>query len=121
MTLYDKMLAYFYALVLSFWSIAIPPGDFSSLRVYSTQLETSSDKISSIDPPENVFLVSPNLNSFTGSFPVDQLSYLDHFFNEHTFQFKYLQGLFATTFSFLKNIEVKFSFIDLIFPFHYFW
>jgi hypothetical protein len=116
-----KLLAYFYAFVLSLWSITIPHGDESFIHFTQEGKEISSEKIDSIGQPDNYFLFSSGPKTFASSTPVDHLSHLTHIFYEKAFQFKYLKALFATTFSFLEGIDIEFKFIDGIFPFHFFW
>ena len=116
-----KWLAIIYALVLSLWSIAIAHIDQSFISFTQEGQETSSEKVESIDQPDNYYLLSPGLERFVSSNPVDHFSHLTHIFYQNAFQFKYLKSLFATKLSFLEGIEIKFKFIDGIFPFHFFW
>lgn len=116
-----KLLAYIYTLVLSLWSLAIPIGDHYFIPFTQEGQRNPTEKVDSIGQPDNYFLLSPSLERFVSSNPVDHFSHLTHIFYEKAFQFKYLKSLFATKLSFLGGIEIKFKFIDGIFPFHFFW
>ena len=114
-----KWLAYFYAVVLSLWSSVIPL-IAGSLSVVDT-LEIASEKVSSYDPSNSVFLVNQNGSYQSVSFRTAGDNPNIHFFNEGNFQFVFLKNIFATAFLMLKGGDINFEFIDLIYPFHYFW
>ena len=120
MNLYGKILAYFYAIVLSLWSVAIPLVDYHWPRELPIGLETTDEKVHSLDQTDIYFLATQN-NNFWSAFRTDSPNYLDHYSNDYAFQHRYLENCYATAISFLEAVDVKFEFIDLIFPFHYFW
>lgn len=117
MKINGRGLAYFYALVLSLWSIAILNKDFSSAVFFHQNSSEATEKVSSSDQDEVLFLVS----HYTVCFQGDANSKMVHLFNNHTFQYLYLNQICATAYSFLQAAEINFEFIDLLYPFHYFW
>src|SRR5690606_39367237 len=120
MNLCDKVSAYFYAIVLSLWSVSIPLADYNGSHSLLPDLETTDEKLYSLDQSDIYFLAS-QYNNFLGAFRTDGSNHLDHYFNHPTFQHLYLKNFYASTRAFLEAVDVKFEFIDLIFPFHYFW
>ncbi|MEX2595058.1 MAG: hypothetical protein WD426_20005 [Anditalea sp.] len=123
MNLRDKILGYFYAIVLAYLSIAIPNGDLSILKIQlpHPQVENSSEKVASIDLPDNLYLINKIANSFLGHFRVDHFPNADHFFSGYVFQYLYWKSYYTTVLSFLEAVNIKFKPADIIFPFHYFW
>jgi hypothetical protein len=119
MDFHRELLAYFYAIALSLWTAVIPlstaPLSMADAR------EITSEKVSSFDGSNSVFLVNQNSLYQSISFRVDGASPNIHFFNEGNFQFVFLKNIFATAFSILRARDINFEFIDLIYPFHYFW
>jgi hypothetical protein len=120
MNLYGKILGCFYAIVLSLWSVAVPLADYHWQSELSVVLETTDEKVHSFDQADVYFLAGQN-NNFWGIFRTDFPSHLDHYFNNYIFQHLYLKNFYATAISLFESVDVKFEFIDLIFPFHYFW
>ena len=116
-----KMLAYIYTLVLSLWSLAIPIGEHYVIPLTQEGPGNPTEIVDSKSQPDHYFLLSAGLERFVSSNPVDHFSYLSHIFYEKAFQFKHLKSLIATKLAFLDVIELKFKFIDGIFPFHFFW
>lgn len=119
MDFHRKFLAYFYALALSLWSVAMPV-TASPLSLVSTQ-ELPTEKVSAFDQSGPICLLSQNISYPSHSFRTDGESQDIHFFNEGNFQFVFLKNVFATAYSILKDRDINFEFIDLIYPFHYFW
>lgn len=119
MNLQDKWWAYFNAVALSLWIAVIPMTDIP-LPVVKAQ-EVASEKVSSHDQSQSVFLVNYNSFSQSLSFRADGDNPNIHFFNEGNFQFVFLRNIFSTAFSALKSADLNFEFIDLIYPFHSFW
>lgn len=116
-----KLLAYFYAFVLSFGCIAIPQSEGSFIHITPNGQEIPSEIVDSQSQPDHYFLSSLGLKTIAAYHPVDHLSHFTHYFYDKAFQFHYLKALFSTTLSVLEGIEIKFEFIDGIFPFHFFW
>lgn len=119
MDFHRKRWAYFYAIALSLWTAVIPL-DASTLPMVDAQ-EMTSEKVSSFDRSNSVFLVNQNSLYQSISFRIDGDSPNIHFFNEGNFQFVFLKNIFATAFSISRSRDINFEFIDLIYPFHYFW
>lgn len=114
-----KLLAYFYAVALSLWSMAMPV-TASPLSLGNVQ-EIPTEKVSAFDQSGPVCLLNQNIFYQSQSFRTDGDNYDIHFFNEGNFQFVFLKNIFATAYSILKARDINFEFIDLIYPFHYFW
>lgn len=83
-------------------------------------LEQSMEKVTSIDHGD-LFLIKQSNNASLGTLRGDSPPYLGCFVNEHFFNHLYLCSLFSTVFAHLEAVDLSFEFIDLIFPFHYFW
>lgn len=83
--------------------------------------EVASEKVSSYDLSDPMVLVNQNSPYLSISFRTDGGNSNIHFFNEGDFQFVFLKNIYATAFLILKAGDINFEFIDLIYPFHYFW
>src|SRR5690606_41543010 len=97
MDFHRKFLAYFYALALSLWSVAMPvtasplsPGGFQELP---------TEKVSAFDQSGPVCLLSQNVSYQTHSFRTDGDSHDIHFFNEGNFQLVFLKNVFSTAYA----------------------
>ena len=119
MDFHRKWSAYFYAVALALWTAVIPIT--ASPLPIADAFEITSEKVSSYDQSSSVFLVNPNSAYHSVSFRTGGDNPNIHFFNEGNFQFVFLKNIFATAFSLLKAGDINFEFIDLIYPFHYFW
>lgn len=112
--------SFFYAVVLSLWIVSLPQLKYYLEYGNETALEQSNEKVASIDQGD-LFLVKQNNSTSLGTLRGDFPPNLNHFVNEHFFNHLYLCSLFSTVFSHLETVDLSFEFIDLIFPFHYFW
>jgi len=119
MDFHGKLCGYFLALTLSLGS-ALIPWAASPWSVADVQ-ETPSEKVSSYDHPDLFFILNQSNPGYTNCVRPDGDSSNIHFFNEGDFQFGFLKNIYATAFSILKAGDINFEFIDLIYPFHYFW
>ena len=120
MILHDKILGYCCAIILSLWSIALPQGDFLHFDTGIFSAGPFAEKVESLTQPGHAYLVSQS-NVYSSIFRLNAAPDLNHFFNEHTFQFIFLANACIVDFARTAAIEVQFEFIDLIFPYHYFW
>lgn len=126
MNRYGRIVAYLYVIGLLFWHIAIVQGDFyrgesKFLCEVHSPSKTANDKVSSLGHLHLLFLGSPNYSSFFGNFPLDHHFSQSHFFHEGAFQYRYLESLHTAALSSLRGVDLKFEFVDLIFPYHYFF
>jgi len=112
--------SFFYAVVLSLWIVTLPQLKYYLEYGDETAQEQSIEKVASIDQGD-LFLIKQNNHASLGTLRGDFPSYLDHFVNEYFFNHLYLCSLFSTVFARSEAVDLGFEFIDLIFPFHYFW
>src|SRR5690606_5683616 len=100
MDFHRKCWAYFYAVALSLWTAVIPMTAIAPPVVDA--LETASEKVSSYDQSNLVFLGNQNSSYLSISFRTDGGNPNIHFFNEGDFQFVFLKNIYATAFSIAK-------------------
>lgn len=118
MDIWSRWLVSVYALAFAIWSV-IPLAEAPSIHFH--ERSSSEESISQLGKTEGIFLLSHNNPSYSGTVRTSGNNDLVHFFNEGTFQYVFLKNIFATAFDFLKAHDINFEFIDLIYPFHYFW
>lgn len=116
---YSRWLVSLYALAFVLWSIAIPNTETPS--VHFQESSSAEQSVSTLSKSGNAFLLSQNSFGYSGSFRTEGNNDTIHFFHYGTFQYVFLKSIFATAFTLLKANEINFEFIDLIYPFHYFW
>lgn len=119
MDFHGKLWGYFLALTLSL-GVALTPWTAGPLSVGEVQ-EIPTEKVSAHDHHDLILIVSQSNYSYSNCFRTGGDSTNIHFFNEGNFQFVFLKNIFATAYSILKATDLNFEFIDLLYPFHYFW
>lgn len=117
---HNRILGYCYAIILSLWSMALSPGVLSGIGTGLQRTASSGEKVESLVQPDHLYLVSQG-TVYNSLFRVNVAPFLDRFFNEHTFQFLFLRNACVVAFARTAATDVRFEFIDLIFPYHYFW
>ena len=120
MSVYAHILAYFYSVALSLWMVVISPGNVSGIFFQHPEKTASAEQVDDLKVNENLFLFSTNQSSAWG-IRGDHSQDLDNFSLEHTYRNLCLADLCATVLAVLLAVEINFPFIDLLFPFHYFW
>lgn len=112
--------SFFYAIVLSLWIVTLPQLKYYLDDRVEVALEQTDEKVAPIDQGF-FFLIKQNNNTHWGTLRGDFASNLDHFVNEYILNHLYVNSLSSVVFSRLRAVDLSFEFIDLIFPFHYFW
>lgn len=112
--------SFFYAVVLSLWIVALPQLKYYLDDGGGVALEQADEKVASIDQSD-FFLIKQNSNTYSWTLRGDLASYLDQLVNEYIFNHLYISSLSSVVFFRLWAVDLSFEFIDLIFPFHYFW
>jgi len=113
-------LSFFYAVILSLWIVTLPQLKYCLDDGGKVALEQADEKVASIEQSD-FLLIKQNSNTNPGPLRGDLASYLDQLVNEYIFNHLYLSSLSSVVFSQLWAVDLSFEFIDLIFPFHYFW
>lgn len=121
MSFYAHILAYFYALALSLWMVVVPPGNVSGIFFQNPEMAGSAAQVDDLTVNGDLFIFSPNQYSSAWGIRGDHSQDLDDFSLQHVYRNLYLADLCATVLAVLSAVEINFPFIDLLFPFHYFW
>ncbi len=120
MILHDKISGYCCAIILSLWSVVLPPGEFSHIDTGIRSGGPLAEKVESLHQFDPAYLVSQS-NLYSSIFRINAAPDLNHFFNEHAVQYFLLNNACIVAFALTTAIELQLEFIDLIFPYHYFW
>ena len=120
MKILGVILGYFYILVLSLWSIALPQYDYLIFEDQSNKLEISSGEAGTLDQSDKFYLISHPNNFYAGTMPGYGQPEINQFFGVYPFPDLYWKNFRATVHAFLMSATVQFKATDIIFPFHYF-
>lgn len=121
MALRGKLLAYFYALTLSLGVLCTPSA--AQYLPAARQLDWfgSVEKIDASEHFDPGYIIIENNEthsfSYNNSVERDILS----FYKTGNFYYSFVNNIYETAFTLSKIHEINFKFIDLIYPFNYFW